>query len=121
VLELDTSVFLIPGEVVKNREDRLQVMNWAARSGLDKVRGRAQAGAGACPKHRFGRRLRAVRVPPATCKVLLDHTNGNITTLYSAPELEELIEAANRVCEQKSGKIPALVVLKQKAAIDVNR
>ena len=38
-----------------------------------------------------------------TCKVLLGHRNGDITTHYSAPELEELIEAANRVCEQKSG------------------
>jgi len=33
-----------------------------------------------------------------------------------APELEELIEAANRVCGGKSGKTPALVVLKQKTA-----
>jgi hypothetical protein len=48
--------------------------------------------------------------------VLLGHRNGDITTHYSAPELEELIEAANRVCDGKSGKTPALVVLKQKAA-----
>ena len=49
-------------------------------------------------------------------KVLLGHHNGDITTHYSAHELEELIEAANRVCDGKSGKTPALVVLKQKAA-----
>jgi hypothetical protein len=49
--------------------------------------------------------------------VLLGHRNGDITTHYSAPELEELIEAANhRGCDGKSGKTPALVVLKQKAA-----
>jgi integrase len=65
-------------------------------------------------KHTFGRRLRSAGVSNETRKVLLGHRNGDITTHYSAPELEELIEAANRVCEQKSGKTPALVVLKQK-------
>jgi hypothetical protein len=35
--------------------------------------------------------------------VLLGHRNGDITTHYSAPELEELLEAVNRVCEEKSG------------------
>jgi hypothetical protein len=49
-----------------------------------------------------------------TRKILLGHKNGDITTHYSAPELEELIEAANRVCEGKSGKTPALVVLKHR-------
>ncbi len=49
-----------------------------------------------------------------TRKVLLGHRNGDITTHYSAPELEELVEAANRVCGEKSGKTPALVVLEQK-------
>ncbi len=66
-------------------------------------------------KHTFGRRLRAAGVPVETRKVLLGHRNGDITTHYSAPELEELLEAANRVCDSKSGKTPALVVLKQKA------
>ena len=65
-------------------------------------------------KYTFGRRLRSAGVSNETRKVLLGHRNGDITTHYSAPELEELIEAANRVCEQKSGKTPALVVLKQK-------
>jgi hypothetical protein len=32
------------------------------------------------------------------------------------PELEELIVAVNKVCEEKSGKSPALVMLKQKTA-----
>ena len=41
---------------------------------------------------------------------------GDFTTHYFAPELEELIEAANRVRDGKSGKTPALVVLKQKTA-----
>lgn len=59
-------------------------------------------------------RLRAAGVPLETRKVLLGHRNGDITSHYSAPELEELIAAANRVCERKSGKSPALVLLKQK-------
>ncbi len=65
-------------------------------------------------KHTFGRRLRAAGVPHETRKGLLGHRTGDITTHYSAAELEELIEAANRVCEDKSGKIPALVILKRK-------
>lgn len=67
-------------------------------------------------KHTFGRRLRAAGVPLETRKVLLGHRNGDITSHYSAPELAELLEAANRVCPDKSGKTPALIVLKQKAA-----
>ena len=49
------------------------------------------------------------------------HKNGDITTHYSAPELEELIEAANRVCEGKSGKTPALVVLRHRTLNAVSR
>ena len=55
-------------------------------------------------------------LPLETRKVLLGHRNGDITTHYSAPELEELLDAVNRVCEEKSGKSPALVVMKQKTA-----
>jgi len=65
-------------------------------------------------KHTFGRPLRAAGVPLETRKILRGHKKGDITTHYSAPELEELIEAANRVCEGKSGKTPALVVLKHR-------
>ena len=54
-------------------------------------------------------------MPLETRKVLLGHRNGDITSHYSAPELVELIDAANSVCEGKSGKTPALVLLKQKA------
>lgn len=145
VPELGCSLFIIPGDLVKNREDRLVVLNRVAASVIEEARGehpefvftfrghpvgkihnsawkRARTAIGLPQvrvhdlKHTFGRRLRAAGVPLETRKVLLGHTNGDITTHYSAPELEELIEAANRVCEQKSGKTPALVVLKQKAA-----
>jgi len=46
---------------------------------------------------------------------LLGHRSGRITTHYSAAELANLIEAANRVCEGGSRKTPALVILKKQA------
>ena len=145
VPELGTSVFIVPGELVKNREERLIVLNDVAKSVIEEVRGihpdfvftykghpvqninngawkRARKAVNLKQvrvhdlKHTFGRRLRAAGVPVETRKVLLGHRNGDITTHYSAPELEELLEAANRVCGDQSGKSPALVVLKQKAA-----
>ena len=142
VPELGTAVFLIPGEKVKNREDRLVVLNRVAKSVIEGVRGQHPERVFTyygrpvrsinnngwksvrrkldMPirvhdlKHTFGRRLRAAGVPLETRKILLGHRNGDITTHYSAPELEELIKAANRVCEGKSGKTPALVVLRHR-------
>ena len=141
VPEMGASVFLIPGELVKNREDRLIVLNRIAKSVVDSVRGQHSDYVFTYKsrpierinnngwkrarrlldlpirvhdlKHTFGRRLRAAGVPLETRKILLGHRNGDITSHYSAPELEELIEAANRVCEGKSGKTPALVILRQ--------
>jgi len=63
-------------------------------------------------KHTFGRRLRAAGVPVETRKVLLGHRNGDLTTHYSAPELEKLIDAANLICQVESGKTPVLVMLR---------
>jgi len=65
-------------------------------------------------KHTFGRRLRAAGVPLETRKVLLGHRNGDITSHYSAPEIDELLEAASRVCNANPGKIPSLTILKRK-------
>ena len=56
-------------------------------------------------KHTFGRRLRAARVPLEARRVLLGHTNRDITTHYSAPELAELVQAAERVCERQDGLV----------------
>ena len=144
VPELETSVFIIPGDYVKNREDRLVVLNHVAKSVIDRVRGMHQEYVFSYKgkpvgniynsawksarvrsnlthvrlhdlKHTFGRRLRAAGVSLETRKVLLGHRNGDITSHYSAPEVRELIEAANKVCEQRSGKTPALTLLKNKA------
>ena len=46
---------------------------------------------------------------------LLGHRSGRITTHYSAAELQNLLEAANRVCEEKCGKSAALTIPKRKA------
>jgi integrase len=66
-------------------------------------------------KHTFGRRLRAAGVSYEDRQDLLGHRSGRITTHYSAAELQNLIDAANRVCGEDSRKSPALVLLKQKA------
>jgi integrase len=138
VPELDTSVFVIPARFggrrrnsgVKNREDRLVVLNATAKAVIEACRGedaqfvfvyrgkpvkfmnnngwqraRQQAGLPQVRvhdlKHTFGRRLRAAGVALETRKVLLGHKSGDITTHYSAPEIAELLEAANRVAETR--------------------
>ena len=49
-------------------------------------------------KHTFGRRLRSATVSLETRKALMGHKDSDITTHYSAAEIGELIEAAERVC-----------------------
>jgi integrase len=145
VPELGTSVFIIPEDRVKNGEERLLVLNRVAKSVIEDVRGehpeyvftyrgrpvtvmnnsgwqgaRKRVGLSQVRvhdlKHTFGRRLRAAGVSYEDRQDLLGHKSGRITTHYSAAELENLIEAANRVCGENSRKSPALVLLKQKAA-----
>ncbi len=144
VPELGTSVFIILGAPIKNREDRLIVLNEVAKSAVDARRGthathvfsyqdhpltgicnsawkRARGSVDLSQvrlhdlKHAFGRRLRAAGVPLETRKVLLGHRNGDITSHYSAAEIAELLEAANRVCSGKSGKTSAGLLLRQKS------
>ena len=145
VPELDTAVFIIPAHAVKNREERLVALNKVARSVIEEVRGsnpeyvfvykgrrlasmhnsawqKARKRAGLRQvrihdlKHTFGRRLRAAGVSLEDRQDLLGHKSGRITTHYSAAELADLINAANKVCEVDSRKSPALVLLKMKQA-----
>jgi integrase len=53
--------------------------------------------------------MRAAGVSMETRQVLLGHTNGQITTHYSAAELEELIYAVEKVCERKEGIVLRMV------------
>ncbi|WP_367351802.1 tyrosine-type recombinase/integrase [Achromobacter animicus] len=66
-------------------------------------------------KHTYGRRLRAADVPEEDRKALIGHTDGGITSHYSAAELSKLIEHANKVSATDS-RSPALTVLKRRAA-----
>ena len=63
--------------------------------------------------HTFGRRLRAAGVTEEDRKALLGHKNGSITSHYSAAELDQLIEAANKVSVTDS-RAPALTILKRR-------
>ena len=73
-----------------------------------------------CGKRRFGLNrinpdtAQAAGVSLETRKVLLGHTNGDITSHYLAPELEELFKAASKVCETKSGKTSAITLLRRR-------
>lgn len=140
--ELDTSVFIVPRELVKNREDRLIVLNQIAMKVVDEQRGihsthvftyrgnpvstmngrawkeaRIRAGVSYARihdlKHSFGRRLRAAGVSFEDRQDLLGHKSGRITTHYSAPELINLIEASNRVCPEQRHKIDTMVLLRK--------
>jgi len=138
--ELDASVFILPRRLVKNREDRLIVLNRIARSVVDEMRGkhpeyvftlrgqplkrmnqsawrRARRAAALDGlrvhdlKHAFGRRLRAAGLTRETRKVLLGHKDGDVTVHYSAPEIAELIAAAESICGDQSHKSHTLTVL----------
>ena len=138
---LKTFVFIVPGEFVKNGDERLVVLNDIARSVVNACRGKHPTHVFAYKgkpvtrmlnsswcrvrkilgleqvrvhdlKHTFGRRLRAAGVSFEDRQDLLGHRSGRITTHYSAAELSKLIEAANSVCE-RSGNKPELVVLRR--------
>jgi integrase len=139
--DIDSSVFIIPGEFVKNREDRVIVMNKVAMSVIDKVRNdhseyvfsnkgkqvksmnntawrkaRLKVGLPLARvhdlKHTFGRRLRAAGVSMEDRQDLLGHKSGKITTHYSMAELDTLIEASNKILVNNTRKQPGLTLLR---------
>jgi len=122
--------FLIPSGYVKNRLDRLVVCNSVAWAVVESLRHRhsthlftydghpigrmyntawkrARKRAGVPRlrvhdlKHTFGFRLRAAGVDPMDRKDLLGHKNRDISRLYSAPSIERLLEAAERVVDMR--------------------
>lgn len=137
----DTTVFIIPLVKVKNREERLVVLNQVAKSVIESVRGqhpryvftyrgkpivrmnstawrKARIKSGLLGlrvhdlKHTFGRRLRAAGVSFEDRQDLLGHRSGRITTHYSSAELTNLIEAANSVCDSATSG-PTLTILRR--------
>jgi integrase len=65
-------------------------------------------------RHTFGRRLRSAGIPLETRKALLGHANGDITTHYSAAELQELIDAAEAIVNRGERETPNLMLLGQR-------
>jgi len=147
--ELGISVFLLPSHIVvdgrrmrliKNGQDRLVILNSAARSVIEKVRGRhpefvftyqghpvtrmsngawrrARVRAGLPDlhvhdlKHTFGRRLRAAGISFEDRQDLLGHKSSRMTTHYSAAEIGKLLEAAELGCKRNSST-PTLTLLR---------
>ncbi len=131
VPELGTSVFLIPGGRIKNKEDRLVVLGTEALKVVEEQWGKSptwvfpgvrrhdkmprldtphwRAAVEQCGgnirvhdlKHTFGHRLRAAGVPLESRKVLLGHTTGDITTHYSAPDVAQLCRYINSISREQ--------------------
>ena len=66
-------------------------------------------------RHTFGRRLRSAGIPLETRKALLGHANGDITTHYSAAELEELITAAESIVSRGKVESTNLMLIRQRS------
>lgn len=157
--ELNTSIFVIPGEYVKNNLDRVVVLNDTAKQIIEEVRGEHSIYVFTCArwgnriievtdnnvkiiperrplyqmnnnswqkmrvaaglphlrvhdlKHTFGRRLRASGVSFEDRQDLLGHRSNRMTTHYSAAEIQNLINAANKVCRRASNT-PALTMIR---------
>lgn len=145
VPQLKTAVFIIPGQQVKNGDDRLVVLNTVASNVVMQQRDihpthvftfhgkpitrmlnsawiRARKSVGLTQvrvhdlKHTFGRRLRSAGVSFEDRQDLLGHRSGRITTHYSAAELSHLLEAANKVCVDEGAQQPEIVVLRRISA-----
>jgi integrase len=138
---METSVLIIPGEQVTNREDRLIVLNRHAGAVVQEIRrihlesvityngrpikkmygaswrkARTKAGLPMVRvhdlEHTFGRRLRAAGVSFEDRQDLLGHTSGRIKTHYAKPEPENPIRTANAVCPD-GHKMDTFVILKK--------
>jgi integrase len=137
------SVFIIPGEHVKNAEDRLVILNQAAKNVIERQRGKnpefvfVYRGKPICRmlnngwrkarktaqlnvrvhdlKHTFGRRLRAAGVSFEDRQDLLGHKSARITTHYSSAELLNLWEASSKVCDSRNR--PILTLLRTDASL----
>ncbi|AWB52376.1 integrase [Pasteurella multocida] len=67
-------------------------------------------------KHTFGYRLRAAGVVEEDRKTLLGHKSKSVTTHYSAPDVEKLVEFSNRVNEMDGTQRRTLTILRRKTA-----
>lgn len=129
--ELNTYVFIIPAHLVKNRQNRLVILNEQAKQVIETQRGehpvfvftyqnkplsrmlnsawlnaRSKAKLPQLRvhdlKHTFGRRLRAANISYEDRQDLLGHKSQRVTTDYSNAELVNLISAVNAITTQSS-------------------
>ena len=63
-------------------------------------------------RHTTGRRLRAAGVAKETRSDILGHDNGDMTSHYSIAEIEELLEAVEKIAEESTSATPTLLFLK---------
>ena len=140
VPELKTYVFIIPASLVKNRQNRLVILNQQAKQVIEEQRGnhpifvftyrnkplsrmlnsawlhaRTKAQLPQVRvhdlKHTFGRRLRAANVSYEDRQDLLGHKSQRVTTHYSSAELANLISAVNSI-EARASSTSILTLLK---------
>lgn len=126
VPELETSIFVIPADFVKNRQDRIVVLNGVAKNVVESRRGKNKTFVFSYRgkkltkmnntawrkareevnlkmvrvhdlKHTYGRRLRAVGVQLEDRQDLLGHKSAKITSHYSSAQIENLILASNKI------------------------
>jgi integrase len=140
--ELNTSVFIIPKDVrKKSHSGHVVVLNRIARTIIDAQRqkhsthvftyrgkpiarlnnsawkkARVRAGLKQVRihdlRHTFGRRLRAEGVHFEDRQDLLGHKSSRVTTHYSSAEVNNLLIAAEKVCEFKTAPTLSLVQCK---------
>lgn len=135
--DLKTSVFILPEWLTKNGKERIVVLNSTAMAVINRQRGNhdervftyrgnplAGLNEGAWKRHRktaglsgvrihdlrhtTGRRLRAAGVSKETRSDILGHDNGDMTSHYSIAEIDELIEAVEKIADEGTSATPTL-------------
>ena len=136
------SLFIIPGEAHKNGDDKIVVLNQISAKVIEEQRYQHpshvftyrnnpiarinNSGWRTMRKktrlsdvrvhdlrHTFGTRLRAAGVSLETRQELLGHRSETITTHYSAAQLQELLDAVQKI-EMVQAETPTVLVLRRK-------
>lgn len=63
-------------------------------------------------RHTTGRRLRAAGVSRETRGDILGHDSGDVTTHYSIAEIDELIQAVEKIASESTSATPTLTSLR---------
>jgi integrase len=126
VPELDTSVFIIPGEQIKNGEERLVVLNRVAKSVVESVRGLHPVSVFVRAHKKKGEPRPITKMNNTAWKAARERAADAWTHEHSeAPagfrnirvhdlKLTSLIEASEKVCDTESRKSPATTWLRRK-------